>query len=831
MLQVGTRYALPLCAVSTALAYYLGAQLGMAFASPTDPISPIWPPNAILLGVLLCTPVGWWPAMVLAALPAHLAVELNGAPLLLVFSWFVSNCSQALIGAVCIRRFIAPPVRFDNVRRVLVFVAFGAVLSPFVASFLDVGFVTWNNWAFGQSYVNLWRVRFFSNVLAVLTFVPIIVPWDIEALSVMRASNARRRLEAAGLAAGLISLPLIAFLWHPPAALAAPLLLSIALPCLLWAAVRFGPRGASMSLLSVNFLLIIRVMHGRGLFAAGPLRENILALQLFLIGVSIPIMVLAAVIRERTRAESKRRRHEEWLHTVLGAAQMGTWSLDLATRAMRLSRRSRELFGFAALPTNGRDNHAARLTADERDVFLSVAGNTGEESAPHVGEFRLVGPHGLTRWILSKGDVIHDGNGQPVRVVGVHADITDRKLAEAELREEIETRARVERALRASEERRAIAFRTSPDAIAVVRRIDGHFIEVNEHWTALFGYEVHEAVGRTRDELGICLHGAECAQLDELLELQGYVRDFEIDVRNKAGQILRVVVACETVDVGPEACFIILMRDVTEPRRAEREIESQRRQLAHLSRVSLLGELSGAVAHELNQPLAAILANTRAAQRMLAHDVLDREELRAILEDIAADDSRAGEVIRRLRRMLQKGDNDPQQVVMNDVIDEMLALAHSEVVQRGVAITTHFAPSLPPVAADRVQLQQVMLNLIVNACDAMSENPPNDRRIVITTADVGSAVRLSISDRGTGIMTQPIDSVFDQFVSSKRNGLGLGLSICRSIVNAHGGRLWAENNADRGATFHLLLPRTQFTLHVPPLAHRQEKRVAAGSSR
>ena len=706
--RLGARYGLALCAVSTAVAYYLGAQLGMAFASPTEPISPIWPPNAILLGVLLCTRVTWWPVMLLATLPAHLAVELNGAPLLLVVSWFVSNCSQALLGAICIRRFIAPPVRFDNVRRVVIFVAFGALLAPFLASFLDVDFVRWNHWAFGQSYWNLWRVRFFSNVLAVLTFVPVIVPWEADTISVISASSRRRRIEAACLAGTLILLPVIAFAWRPPAGLAIPLLLGIALPTLLWAAVRFGPRGASASLLVLNVLSILWVIHGRGLFAGGPIRDNILALQLFLIGIYIPIMVLAAVICERSRAENKRRRHEEWLHTVLGAAQMGTWSLDIATQTIRLSRRSRELFGFATLPTNGRDNHAAPLTPDEREVFVSVARSSDEQSAPHVGEFRFVAPDGVTRWILSQGDVIYDSSGLPVRVVGVHADITDRKLAEAELREEIENRARVERALRASEERRAIAFRTSPDAIAVVRRIDGHFIEVNEHWTALFGYEVHEAIGRTRDELGICLHGTECAQLDELLALQGYVRDFELDVRNKAGETLRVVVACETVDVGAEACFIILMRDVTEPRRAEREIESQRRQLAHLSRVSLLGELSGAVAHELNQPLAAILANTRAAQRMLAHDVLDREELRAILEDIAADDSRAGEVIRRLRRMLQKGDTDPQQIVINDVIDEMLALAHSEVVQRGVAITTRFAPSLPAVAADRVQLQQVM---------------------------------------------------------------------------------------------------------------------------
>jgi len=416
-------------------------------------------------------------------------------------------------------------------------------------------------------------------------------------------------------------------------------------------------------------------------------------------------------------------------------------------------------------------------------------------------------------------------------LVGVHADITERKLAEAQLREEIDVRSRVERALLASEEQCAKAFRASPAAISIERLVDGRLIEVNDAWVALLGFPVKEAIGRTRADLGIETHDRQDASLDAVLAQQGFVRDFELDVRNKRGDVLEVVVACETVDVGGDACLIMMMRDITERHRAEREVEAQRRQLAHLGRVSLLGELSGAVAHELNQPLAAILANTRAAQRMLTHDDLDRPELRLILEDVASDVRRAGDVIRRLRRLLLKGDSDPQQVVMNDLVDEVLALAHSEVIQRGATITTHLAPVLPPIAGDRVQLQQVLLNLLVNAWDAMSENALADRRVVITTGDAGSAVRLSIADRGTGITTHPLDTIFDPFVTSKHHGLGLGLSICRSIVNAHGGRLWAENNPERGATFHLLLPRTQSALHVPPVVLLPEQRpVTVGSS-
>jgi len=832
MLPIADRRFAVLAAVATGLAYYLGAKVGTAFTPSAEPVSVLWPPNAILLGALLSTPRTIWPIILLAALPAHLAVELNsGVPLRMVLSWFVSNGTEAVFGAACIRWLIPPPVRFDSFRRVIVFVTFGAFLAPFLSSFLDVSLVQWNGWTFDKSYSDLWRVRFFSNVLAVLTIVPVMVPWERDGVGMVKAASSRRRIEGACLATAVIVLSTLAFEWRPPAALAAPLLLGVALPCLFWSAVRFGPRGASSCLFALNILAIVWALNGRGLFASGTVRDNVLSLQLFLIGIYVPIMALAAVIRERARAEQGTRQNEEWLNTVLRAAKMGTWSLDLETQAVRLSEGSRQLFGFtgAASPTND-DPYAAPLTPEEHACVAAAATQIVDQIAPYEKEFRVERPDGVERWILSRGDVVHDDDGQPVRVVGIHADITERKLAESVLREEIEARARVERALRASQERCAKAFRTSPDAISIERRANGQFIEVNERWVSLLGFTAEEAIGRTRDDLRIGTSEDQWAHFDCVLAVDGYVRDFELDVCTSQREILRVVVACETVDVGGEACLITMMRDVTERRRAEREIEDQRRQLAHLSRVALLGELSGAVAHELNQPLAAILANTRAAQRMIARDDIDRTELRAILEDIATDDRRAGEVIHRLRRLLRKGDNDPQLVVINDLVEEMLALAHSEVIQRGATVTTHLMPSLPPIAADRVQLQQVILNLLINACDSMIENSPPDRRVVITTADVGSAVRLSISDRGTGISVDPLELVFEPFVTSKQHGLGLGLSICRSIIDSHGGRLWAENNAGRGATFHLLLPRTQFALHVPPLTPSTERMFAAVGS-
>jgi C4-dicarboxylate-specific signal transduction histidine kinase len=191
---------------------------------------------------------------------------------------------------------------------------------------------------------------------------------------------------------------------------------------------------------------------------------------------------------------------------------------------------------------------------------------------------------------------------------------------------------------------------------------------------------------------------------------------------------------------------------------------------------------------------------------MLAREDLDVAEFQAILEDIVSDDRRAGAVIQRVRALIRKDETEPHSVSPNDVVTDVLELAHSDLIQRAVVVSTRLAPALPDVQGDRVQLQQVLLNLIVNACDAMVDNPPALRTLVITTVARSGAVRISISDIGTGITTEPIDAVFQPFVTSKRHGLGLGLAICRSIVDAHGGRLWGGNNRGGGATFHVLLP-------------------------
>lgn len=281
-------------------------------------------------------------------------------------------------------------------------------------------------------------------------------------------------------------------------------------------------------------------------------------------------------------------------------------------------------------------------------------------------------------------------------------------------------------------------------------------------------------------------------------------RRFEIEYDDAARQE-RYAVSVEAL-AQPHGGAIIRRTNVTARRQAQAEIEQQRRQLSHLARVTVLGQLSGALAHELNQPLAAIGSNADAARRILGQHPTDYAELDAILNDIVAANHRAAQVIRRLRAMLNRGETRIQPLDTAEMIHDVLELAHAELITRRVIATAVLAPGLPDVLGDRVQLQQVLLNLVLNASEAMSANDPQDRRLsLIATTDARRNVQISVRDCGTGIAPHLIDRLFEPFVTTKPQGLGLGLSISRTIVAAHGGRLWAQNNTDRGATMHCLL--------------------------
>jgi two-component system sensor kinase FixL len=220
-----------------------------------------------------------------------------------------------------------------------------------------------------------------------------------------------------------------------------------------------------------------------------------------------------------------------------------------------------------------------------------------------------------------------------------------------------------------------------------------------------------------------------------------------------------------------------------------------------------MGELSASMAHELNQPLTAILTNAQAAQRFMAAGTADLAEFREILKDIAYDTTRARDVIRHLRALVKRSEPDFTQLDVGDTIREVVGFLHGDIVARNVRVGLELLPDLPPVHGDRIQLQQILINLLLNAFDALNGNPVAKRLVTVATAQESpQLVRVTVRDCGAGIPPDQLDSVFEPFFTTKQDGMGMGLSVTRSIVESHGGRIWAENNSAGGAAFHFTLP-------------------------
>jgi len=239
---------------------------------------------------------------------------------------------------------------------------------------------------------------------------------------------------------------------------------------------------------------------------------------------------------------------------------------------------------------------------------------------------------------------------------------------------------------------------------------------------------------------------------------------------------------------------------------AEAETRKLRDQLAHAGRVSMLGELAASLAHELNQPLTAIYTNAQAAQRLLDRSRPDLSEALNALHDLGQDCRRAGDVLGRLRQMFRRHETERVPLGVGVLVQHVLMLLHEDAVARGVEIALDVEPDLPLVRGDRVQLEQVLMNLLVNAFEAVSGIPSGPKLVTVRTYARDGFVEVAVLDTGKGIARNELERIFEPFFTRKPNGMGMGLAICRTIVEAHGGRISADNRSERGAVFELSLP-------------------------
>jgi PAS domain S-box-containing protein len=386
--------------------------------------------------------------------------------------------------------------------------------------------------------------------------------------------------------------------------------------------------------------------------------------------------------------------------------------------------------------------------------------------------------------------------GERMLVRSSFIDITERKQSEVRVRE--------------LADRYNTITTTTTDGFWELDRT-GKIIALNDRACELYGYPREELLNKTIYNFEAIERAAETqARLERIIKA-GHGR-FETRHHCRDGRLIDLEVS--TTYRTSSHTFLAFLRDLTERKRVEAEVRGQREELAHVARVTAMGELATSVAHELNQPLGAILSNAEAAELFLKQEPPALEDVRAILADIRKDDERAGEVIRRMRTLLRKHELERELVDLNSLTQDVVRLVSADAALRSTSIGADLWPHLPSVEGDRIHLQQVLLNLLINAMEAMAKQPPQKRRLVVRTGRTGNgSVELSVTDSGPGIEAANLERLFEPFFTTKESGIGMGLSIARRIIEAHHGRIWAENQPAGGAIFRVYLPVSRNEAH------------------
>ena len=781
---------------TTAVGYYLGAWLALAFRYPSSVHSVLWPPNAVVLAALMLLPARLWWLALIAIFPAHLLILPAGWPWAAVLGLFVTNVSQAAIGAALVARLARGSA--SGASFMVAFVVGAVFLAPFLVSFADVGVFLLTGLV--TDYWDAWRERFLSNAASIIIFVPPILA-VARGWARGRFLPSKRLLETALLVACFAAIGALVIFATSIASSWRPLMLCALLPLLLWAAVRFEQLGASCALLGLVAVTMLGIAQWTDMPATP--EEDILMLQAFFLLVSIPVLYLASMhsdLRQYVRAvDATTQRYR--IASVAGS--VGVWEWNPRTGEFLLDPQLKRLLGYEDREIANRvEAWMPHIHAEDRERVLGSANAYAAGETPTFeDEHRMRHKDGSTRWFLSRGAIVPSDTGEPARVFGTCIDVTERRRISDELRD--------------LEILWSAVLSSLTDQIAIVDR-SGAIVAVNDAWSRyargedMKGWFARASIGT--NYLEVCRAAGRDAETVRVASGVSAVLDgsddgfrLEYECSQPAGPSWFEFAAIPLKR--SEGGAAISHRDITRRKQAEMEAERQRQEVTHLTRIGVLGHIWGALAHELNQPLTAILSNAEAGQRLVARQPVDLAELHACLSDIVEADQRAGEVIVRLRSLLKKGDGDFSALDPNAVVKDVLRLVHSDLVMRRVTTICRLTENLPALHGDRVQLQQLVLNLVVNACEAMSETPVSERILNITT-DLGSngMVRIGIGDSGHGVAEEVQYRLFEPFVTTKKQGLGLGLAICRSIATAHGGFLQVVDNRDRGCTFYVSLP-------------------------
>jgi two-component system, LuxR family, sensor kinase FixL len=479
------------------------------------------------------------------------------------------------------------------------------------------------------------------------------------------------------------------------------------------------------------------------------------------------------------------------------AADLVPWVWDISRDEVWMTDKGRELFGFAKSDSLDINRILKALHIEDRQRIEQAVRRALVEGGAHESEYRIMRPDGNVYWIAGLGRVEFDSRRKPVFMRGFSRDITKRKIAEEELRE--------------SEAR----FRTVANAAPVMIWMSGPdklCTFFNKGWLDFTGRNLEQELGNGWAE------GVHREDLDHCLEI--YKNSFdarqpftmEYRLRRNDGEY-RQVLDSGTPRFSPDGAFLGYIGsciDITPLRQAELEHQLQHMELARVGRVALMGELAASLAHEVNNPIGAMVTNANAGLRLIAAGKMETGEFQDLLADIVADGHRAGEVIQGIRNMVRKSETSRSRIPINEIISDLLRIVRADALRRQISIAVEIDSNAGWVMADRVQLLQVLLNLTINAFEALSVIRPDARRLVIRASPGGNGeILLSLRDSGPGFPAGIVEQLFEPFFSTKAEGTGMGLAIARSIIDAHGGTLSGENCDDGGACFKVRLPEAK----------------------
>ena len=498
---------------------------------------------------------------------------------------------------------------------------------------------------------------------------------------------------------------------------------------------------------------------------------------------------LQAGIAERKRAEEVLQKQAFELKDqaqLLELAHDAILVRNLASEITFWNRGAESMYGWQRDEVRGQITHALLQTAfptsfeDVEDQLLGVGYWEGELIHTTRNGSRLV--------VASRQVLQRDQSGYPVAILEINNDITERKRAEEAVREQ------------------ASLLNLTHDTI-FVRGMNDAISYWNRGAEALYGWKKDEAIGQISHHLMQTIFPVPLEEIYKELLRSGQWEGELIHTKRDGTQVVVASRwALQRDEQGKSLAILETNNDITERRQADEALLKAQSELAHATRVMTMGELAASIAHEVNQPLAAIVTNGHACVRLLSQTVPDLDKSREVIGRMISDGMRASEVIRRIRELLHKAPTEKAPLNINEAIQEVIALVSSDVLRSKVELKAELAADPPPIVGDRIQLQQVILNLILNGKDAMSSVKTRPRELLITSQESNAGELLvAVRDSGNGLDPQNVERIFDPFFTTKPEGMGLGLSISRSIIEAHGGRLWATQNEDNGATIQFTL--------------------------